>query len=116
MGNGKRILIIAFLISLIVLSVLVNTATAGPKAYYGKVVGFVFTVMQVEEENGSISVFWLGHRSHLDSRAPFFGDRVKIEYVKDALGRNAVTRIAVLPRTPSARGGRGLYALKHMGK
>jgi len=108
MGKGKRILVLGFLVGLIMSCLLATTAAAGSRVYYGKVVGFVFTVMQVEEENGSISVFWVGHRSHLDSRAPFFGDRVRIEYVKDALGRNAVTRIAVLPRIPSAREGRGV--------
>ena len=108
MGKGKRILVLGFLVGLIMSCLLATTAAAGSRVYYGKVVGFVFTVMQVEEENGSISVFWVGHRSHLDSRVPFFGDRVRIEYVKDALGRNAVTRIAVLPRIPSAREGRGV--------
>ncbi len=116
MGKGKRILVLGFLIGLIMSCLLATTVVAGSSVYYGKVVGFVFTVMQVEEENGIISVFWVGHRSHLDSRAPFFGDRVRIKYVKDALGRNAVTRIAVFPHTPSARGDRGHYALKHMDK
>jgi hypothetical protein len=55
-------------------------------------------LIQVKEENGRISVSWLGHRTHLDSRVPFIGDRVKIEYAKDRLGRNAVTRIAVMRR------------------
>jgi len=32
----------------------------------------------------------------VDSRPPFIGDRVKVEYIKDSFKRNAVTRIAVL--------------------
>ena len=36
--------------------------------------------------------------THLDSRVPFFGDWLKIEYVKDKLERNAVTRITILGR------------------
>jgi hypothetical protein len=28
----------------------------------------------------------------------FFGDRVKIEYIKDSIRRNAVTRISVLKK------------------
>jgi hypothetical protein len=32
----------------------------------------------------------------LDSRPPLIGDRVKIEYIKDSIWRNAVTRIAVV--------------------
>jgi hypothetical protein len=34
----------------------------------------------------------------LDSRAPFFGDRARIEYRKDSLERNAVTGISVLKK------------------
>ena len=99
MENRKRILLVGLLINLIIFGFLTNTAVAGPGVYYGRVVGFVFTnLIHVEEETGRISLFWLGYRSHLDSRAPFFGDTVRIEYVKDALGRNAVTRITVMRR------------------
>jgi hypothetical protein len=52
----------------------------------------------VRGDNDRISVFWLGYKTNLDSRLPFFGDKVRIEYIKDALGRNAVTRIAVLKK------------------
>jgi hypothetical protein len=40
----------------------------------------------------------MGYRTRLDSRVPFFGDSVRIEYVKGKLGRNAVTRITILGR------------------
>jgi hypothetical protein len=53
-------------------------------------------VIQVRDDHGRISWFWMGHRTHFESRVPFFGDRVRIEYVKDRLGRNAATRIRVL--------------------
>lgn len=99
MANGKRIVLIGFFINFVIFGFFANTTLAGPGIYDGRVVGFVFTnLIQVEEENGRISVFWLGHRTHLDSRVPFLGDRVKIEYVKDRLGRNAVTRITVMRR------------------
>jgi hypothetical protein len=99
MENGKRMLVVGLLINLIIFGFLANTTMAGPGIYYGRVIGFVFTsLIQVEEENGRISVFWLGHRTHLDSRAPFLGDWVKIQYAKNKLGRNAVTRITVMRR------------------
>lgn len=81
MGNGKRTLVVGFLINFVIFGFLANTGVAGPEIYYGRVLGFVFTTLiQVEEENGRISLFWLGHRTHLDSGAPFLGDGVKIEY------------------------------------
>lgn len=63
---------------------------------YGKVVGTEFLVIQVRDDQGRISWFCTGHCTHFESRVPFFGDRVRIEYVKDKLGRNVVTRIEVL--------------------
>jgi hypothetical protein len=74
----------------------VNTTEGQPKIYYGKVVETEFTVIQVKGDDGRISVFWLGHKTHLNSRVPFFGDRVRIEYIKDRIGKNAVTRITIL--------------------
>jgi hypothetical protein len=73
-------------------------ALAERGVFHGKVVGTEFSVIQVRGDNGRVSVFWLGHKTHLDSRVPFFGDRVRIEYVKDKLGRNAVTRVTILGR------------------
>ena len=87
---------IGFFITLTILVLWVNTTKAHPNVYYGKVVGTEFFVIQVRGDNGRISVFWLGHRTRLESRVPFFGDRVRIEYVKDRLRRNAVTRMKVL--------------------
>jgi hypothetical protein len=71
--NRKTIIIAGFFGSLIVFSFLVNTTEGQPKVYYGKVVRTEFTVIQVKGDDGRVSVFWLGHKTHLDSRVPFFG-------------------------------------------
>ena len=96
MENRKRILAIGIFVCLIVVFFSVNFLEASPGVYVGQVVGIEFSVLQVRGDDGRISVFWCGYKTHLESRPPFFGDRVKIEYVKDSLRRNAVTRIAVL--------------------
>ena len=57
-----------------------------------------FSVIQVRGDDGKVSVFWMGHRTHFDSKVPFFGDKVRIGYVKDKLAGSAVTRITILPR------------------
>jgi hypothetical protein len=98
MGNRKRILFIGFFINLIIIFLFVNSVGAGPRIYYGQVVGTEFSVLQVRGDDGRISVFWCGYKTHLESRPPFFGDRVKIEYIKDSIRRNAVTRISVLKK------------------
>jgi len=98
MTNRKRIIIVGFLTTLVIISSLANTIGAEPRVYYGKVAGTEFFVIQVKGDDGRISVFWLGHRTRLDSRVPFFEDRVGIEYIKDRIGRNAVTRITILGR------------------
>ena len=95
MGKRKRFLLVGCFVSLIlVLSVHSVGATTG--VYYGQVIGIEFTMLQVRDEDGRVSVFWCGYKTFLDSRPPLIGDRVKIEYVKDSIWRNAVTRIAVL--------------------
>jgi hypothetical protein len=95
MENRKRILVIGLFINLIVVLLSVNFLEASPKVYVGQVVGIEFSMLQVRGDDGRISVFWCGHKTRLDSRPPFFGDRLKIEYIKDSLRRNAVTRISV---------------------
>ncbi len=75
---------------------LTTPALAEHGVFYGKVVGTEFSVIQVRGNNGKVSAFWMGHRTHFDSRVPFFEDRVRIEYVKDKLRRNAVTRVTIL--------------------
>ena len=98
MEKGGRILHIGFLMSLIIVFLLVSSVGAGPRVYYGQVVGMEFSVLQVRGDDGRISVFWCGYKTRLDSRPPFSGDRVSIEYIKDSLKRNAVTRISVLEK------------------
>ena len=96
MEKRKGILLIGLLVNLIVVLLTVNLVSAGTKAYYGQVIGIEFTMLQVRDEAGRVSVFWCGYKTFLDSRPPLIGDKVKIEYVKDSIMRNAVTRIAVL--------------------
>jgi hypothetical protein len=97
MGNVKKIFVIVFPV-LIIFFLLLNAAEAKARVYYGKVIAIEGNMLQVKADNGRVSVFWIGHRTQLDSRLPFFGDRVRIEYVKDKLKRNAVTRLTILGR------------------
>jgi hypothetical protein len=96
MGKRKRILLVGFFVNLIIFFLFTNSVGARPNVYYGQVVGIEFSVLQVRGEDGRVSVFWCGYKTFLDSRPPLIGDRVKVEYIKDSIWRNAVTRIAVL--------------------
>lgn len=96
MGKRKRILLVGFLVNLIIVLLMINSVGAGTRVYYGQVVGIEFSLLQVRGEDGRVSVFWCGYKTFLDSRPPFIGDRVKVEYIKDSIKRNAVTRIAVV--------------------
>ena len=96
MRHKKSILIFGFFSTLIVISLPLNIAEAA--VFYGTVVGTEAKVIQVKGKDGKVSVFWLGHKTRLDSRLPFFGDRVRIEYAKDKLGRNAATRVTILEK------------------
>ena len=96
MGQAKRALLVGFLVNLMVVFLLIDSVGASPRVYYGHVVGIEFSVLQVRGEDGRVSVFWCGYKTFLDSRPPFIGDRVKVEYERDSIRRNAVTRIAVL--------------------
>jgi hypothetical protein len=96
MENRKRILLVGLFVNLIFVSLLINSAGAVTSVYYGHVVGIEFSLLQVRGEDGRVSVFWCGYKTSVDSRPPLIGDRVKVEYIKDAIKRNAVTRIAVV--------------------
>jgi hypothetical protein len=96
MLKGKILLVVGFFATLTILSFWVSGVEGNSNVYHGKVVCTEFNVIQVRDDHGRISWFWMGHRTHFESRVPFFGDRVRIDYVKDKLGRNAVTRIRVL--------------------
>lgn len=75
-----------------------NDSKAGPNVYYGNVVATEGKTIQVKGKDGRVSLFWLGRRTRFDTRAPLPGDRVKIEYVKDKMRRNAVTRVTILSK------------------
>jgi hypothetical protein len=96
MEKRKRILLVGFLVNLIIFFLFINSVGASPNVYYGRVVGIEFSMLQVRGEDGRVSVFWCGYKTFLDSRPPLIGDKVKVEYIKDSINRNAVSRIAVL--------------------
>ena len=98
MKNPKRMLMIGFLIIWMIFTFMVSDSEAAPTVYYGKVVATEGKSIQVKGKDGRVSVFWLGHRTRMDTRVPLFGDRVKLEYVKDRLNRNAVTRVTILSK------------------
>jgi hypothetical protein len=89
---------VIFTLLVVWMTLLTTPALAERKVFHGKVVGTEFNVIQVRGDDGRISWFWMGHRTHFESRVPFFGDSVRIEYVKDKLGRNAVKLITILGR------------------
>ena len=96
MAKSKRMLLVGLLVSLAFVLLMVNSVGAGTRVYYGQVVGIEFSLLQVRDEAGRVSVFWCGYKTSVDSRPPLLGDKVKIEYTKDWMSRNAVTRIAVV--------------------
>jgi hypothetical protein len=96
MEKRKRIIFVGFLVNLTIILLFINSVGARPNVYYGQVVGIEFSLLQVRGEDGRVSVFWCGYKTFLDSRPPLIGDRVKVEYIKDSIKRNAVSRIAVL--------------------
>jgi hypothetical protein len=98
MKNPKRLLMIGLLITWICVVFVVSDSEAEPNVYYGDVVATKGKAIQVKGKDGRVSVFWLGHRTRMDTRVPLFGDRVRIEYVKDRLHRNAVTRVTILSK------------------
>jgi len=98
MKNPKRLLVIGLLIIWISVVFVVSDSEAEPNIYYGNVVATEGKAIQVKGKDGRVSVFWLGHRTRFDTRVPLNGDRVRIEYVRDKLRRNAVTRVTILPK------------------
>jgi len=96
MGKPKRPLLVGFFVCVILVLLFINSVGAWTRVYYGQVIGIEFSMLQVRDDDGRVSVFWCGYKTFLDSRLPWIGDRVKIEYIKDSIMRNAVTRIAVV--------------------
>jgi hypothetical protein len=96
MKHGKAIIGIG--LCALIFFLFLNAGEAPAATFYGKIVSIEGNAMQVKGSNGGISLFWVGHRTKFTPRAPLFGDRVKIEYVKDKLRRRAVTHLTVLGR------------------
>ena len=94
MKHAKAIIGIG-LCALIFILVL-NAGEAQAATFYGQIVAIEGNALQVKGRDGGASLFWVGHRTQFKPRAPLFGDRVKIQYVKDKLGRRAVTHLTVL--------------------
>jgi hypothetical protein len=65
---------------------------------FPQIVAIEGVALHVKGSDGKVSLFWVGHRTQVKPRAPLFGDRVKIECVKDRLKRRAITRLTVLDR------------------
>ena len=98
MKDSKRMFMIGLLLIWMIFTFMGIDSEAKSNVYYGNVVATEGKAIQVKGKDGRVSVFWLGHRTRFDTRVPFFGDRVKIEYVKDKLKRNAVTRVTILSK------------------
>jgi len=88
--------IIAIGLCALIFFLFLNAGGARAATFYGQIVAIEGTALQVKGSDGKVSLFWVGHRTQFRPRAPLFGDRVKIEYVKDKLGRRAVTRLTIL--------------------
>ena len=67
MGNGKRILLVGFLLNVMVVSLLTGSVGASPRVYTGHVVGIEFSILQVRGEDGRVSTFWCGYKTFLNS-------------------------------------------------
>ena len=94
MKRGKAIIGIG--LCALIFFLFLNAGEAQAATFYGKIVAIEGNALQVRGSDGGVSLFWVGHRTQFKPRAPFFGDRVKIEYVKDKLKRRAVTHLTVL--------------------
>lgn len=81
---------------LTVCALLLTIEAADASVFYGTVVATEVKSIQVRGDSGRVSVFWVGRHTHLTSRHPFVGERVKVTYIKDNLKRNAATRITIL--------------------
>jgi hypothetical protein len=94
----RKAKVVIGIIVLAVFSLLFTMQVAHAAVFYGEVVLTEVKSIQVRGDNGKVSVFWIGRNTHLTTRHPFIGDRVKITYIKDRLRRNAATRITILGR------------------
>ena len=84
---------------LIVLFMLSGIALAGYYVYRGVVVGVESKIIRTRGKKGTISVFWVGKKTHWKSGLiPHIGEKVRIRYVKDRLHRNAVIELTILKK------------------
>jgi hypothetical protein len=93
---GHRKAVIAIGLCALIFFLFINAGEARATTFYGKIVAIEGNALQVKGKDGGVSLFWVGHKTQFKPRAPIFGDRVKLEYVKDKLGRRAVTHLTVL--------------------
>lgn len=98
MKNPMKMLMVGSLIAGVIFALAVSDLAAAADVYYGDVVVAEGKTLRIKGKDGRVSLFWLGHRTQFDSRTPVVGDRVKIEYVKDRMRRNAVTRVMILSK------------------
>jgi hypothetical protein len=96
--RSRKAKVVIGIFVLAVFSLLLTMQVAQAAVFYGEVILTEVKSIQVRGDNGRVSVFWLGRKTHLTTRHPFIGDRVKITYIKDSLRRNAATRITILGR------------------
>ena len=94
MKHGKAIIGIG--LCALIFFLFLNAGEAQAATFYGQIVAIEGSALQVKGRDGKVSLFWVGRRTQFKTRAPLFGDRVKIQYVKDKLGRRAVTHLTVL--------------------
>lgn len=88
-----------FIIVLILLFTLSGIALAEYHVYTGVVVGVEPKIIRTRGKDGTISVFWVGSKTHWKSgRIPHIGEKVRIKYVKDRPYRNAVVELTILKR------------------
>jgi hypothetical protein len=96
--RSRKAKVVIGIFMLAVFSLLLTMQVAQAAVFYGEVILTEVKSIQVRGDNGRVSVFWIGRNTHLTTRHPFIGDRVKITYIKDRLRRNAATRITILGR------------------
>jgi hypothetical protein len=96
MKHGKAI--IGLGLCALVFSLVLRAGEAQAATFYGRVVAIEGSAVHVKGSDGKVSLFWVGRKTEFKPRAPVFGDRVKIVYVKDNLRRRAVTHLTVLGR------------------
>jgi hypothetical protein len=92
-------LLMGFIIVLVVLFMLSGIALAKSHVFTGVVVGVEPKIIRVRGKDGTISVFWVGRKTHWKSgRIPHIGEKVRIKYVKDRLHRNAVVQLTIIKK------------------